>query len=74
MDMQRLLAEVDKVLDPTKTMTALERHIYEQETIACEMYAGAEDELEDPFEILARKEEEELAEFGHNLNNVYFPR
>ena len=70
MDLQRLLNEIDKVLDPTKGMTGLERYIHEQVTIEAEMYAGVEDELcEDPFDRLAREEEELIAYFGHNLNN-----
>ena len=69
LDIERMLREVDKVLDPTKGMTGLERHIYEQTTIEAEMYAGTEDEVcEDPFDRIARKEEELIAYFGHNLN------
>lgn len=70
LDIERMLREVDKVLDPTKGMTGLERYIYEQTTIEAEMYAGVEDELcEDPFDRVAREEEELIAYFGHNLNN-----
>lgn len=69
-EINRLLAEIDKVLDPTKGMTGLERYTHEQVTIEAEMYAGVEDELcEDPFDRLAREEEELIAYFGHNLNN-----
>ena len=69
-EINRLLAEIDKVLDPTKGMTGLERYIHEQVTIEAEMYAGIEDELcEDPFDRLAREEEELIAYFGHNLNH-----
>lgn len=70
LDIERMLREVDKVLDPTKGMTGLERYIHEQATIEAEMYAGVEDELcEDPFYRVAREEEELIAYFGHNLNN-----
>ena len=69
LDIERMLREVDKVLDPTKGMTGLERYIHEQTTIEAEMYAGIEDELcEDPFDRVAREEEELIAYFGHNLN------
>ena len=75
MTLDQLIAEadsVDKFFNPTKGMTALERHVFEQGMIGAEMYAGQESEFnEDPFDRLAREEEEMLAYTGHNLNNQY---
>ena len=68
MELQRLLAEVDAVLDPTKDMTPLERHIYECCTIETEMYRGRA--CDDPFDIVADMEESDIAYYGKNLNSL----
>lgn len=66
-EVQCLVRAEDRLFNPTRNMNGLERYIYEAERIYSELYVESdEQELEDPFERIARNEEQQLFDTGRN--------
>lgn len=70
-EVRKLVHEQDSVFNPGRGKTALEAHIQQQEELVRELYDEVVDEeCDDPFEVLARKEEREISQYGWNLNSL----
>lgn len=69
-EIKKVLREQDLTFNPGRGKTALEAHIQQQEELLEQFYGDLTDEDEDPFEVLARKEEHDIAAYGRNLNQL----